>query len=99
MWRRVSSIHTRACIIARAHTHVHSHSFGVTGGWNAIFERSADFIFMLDVVVMFRTAFYVRGALVLDPKRIAFRYIFGQFWFDLLTALPWRDIIPSKFGG
>lgn len=49
-----------------------------------------DIIFMLDVLVNFRTSFVIEntGIEVTNPKDIAIRYMKGRFWLDVLASLP-----------
>ncbi|KAF0931800.1 hypothetical protein E2562_005772 [Oryza meyeriana var. granulata] len=54
-----------------------------------------DLFYAAHIFFRFRTAFiapssrvFGRGELVIQPCKIARRYLAGSFWFDLLTALP-----------
>ena len=47
-----------------------------------------DLLFIGDLVVNFRTAYNDAGELVTDPSLIAFQYLRGWFWLDLLSSLP-----------
>ncbi|XP_021762125.1 probable cyclic nucleotide-gated ion channel 14 [Chenopodium quinoa] len=60
----------------------------------------ADILYMLHVVVRFRTAFvapssrvFGRGELVRDRKEISRRYIRSGFFIDLIAALPLPQIV------
>nr|CAD1843670.1 unnamed protein product [Ananas comosus var. bracteatus] len=55
----------------------------------------ADVFYALQIYVRFRTAFvapssrvFGRGELVIDPSKIARRYLSKSFWPDLIAALP-----------
>ncbi|GMP47876.1 hypothetical protein CsSME_00015435 [Camellia sinensis var. sinensis] len=55
----------------------------------------ADFFYLLHMIIKFRTAYvapssrvFGRGELVMDPKKIARRYIRSDFFIDLIATLP-----------
>lgn len=55
----------------------------------------ADAFYFVQIYVRFRTAYvapssciFGRGELVIDPSKIASRYLCMYFWLDLLAALP-----------
>ena len=60
-----------------------------------VFRTLADLFYILHIVIKFRTAYvapssrvFGRGELVMDPKRIAMRYLKSDFIIDLAAALP-----------
>ncbi|GMH11976.1 hypothetical protein Nepgr_013817 [Nepenthes gracilis] len=60
----------------------------------------ADVFYLINIAVQFRTAYvapssrvFGRGELVIDPWKIAFRYLRFGFWVDLIAALP----LPQVF--
>ncbi|KAL2534798.1 putative cyclic nucleotide-gated ion channel 17 [Abeliophyllum distichum] len=60
----------------------------------------ADLFYLLHVVIKFRTAYvapssrvFGRGELVMDPKKIARRYIRSDFFIDLIATLPLPQIV------
>ncbi|RZR79362.1 hypothetical protein BHM03_00005078 [Ensete ventricosum] len=60
-----------------------------------VFRTLADLFYILHMVIKFRTAYvapssrvFGRGKLVMDPKRIAMRYLKSDFIIDLAAALP-----------
>ncbi|KAK3017833.1 hypothetical protein RJ639_003204 [Escallonia herrerae] len=60
----------------------------------------ADLFYLLHVVIKFRTAYvapssrvFGRGELVMDPKKIARRYIRSDFFVDLIATLPLPQIL------
>ncbi|XP_074561591.1 protein CNGC15b-like isoform X2 [Curcuma longa] len=67
----------------------------------------ADMFYCIQIYVRFRTAFvapssrvFGRGELVVDPSKIASRYLARGFWVDLVAALPLPQfmiwvVIPS----
>lgn len=57
-----------------------------SSGYNSL--HAADVVWILDILLNFRTGFYVRGRVVLDPYRIALRYARTWLGVDLLTAWP-----------
>ncbi|OAY69391.1 cyclic nucleotide-gated ion channel 17-like [Ananas comosus] len=65
-----------------------------------VFRSLADFLYVLHIVFKFRTAYvapdtrvFGRGELVMDPKRIAWRYLTSDFVIDLVAALPLPQIV------
>ncbi|URD92956.1 cyclic nucleotide-gated ion channel [Musa troglodytarum] len=65
-----------------------------------VFRSLADLFYMLHIVIKFRTAYvapssrvFGRGELVMDPKRIAMRYLKSDFIIDLAAALPLPQIL------
>lgn len=64
------------------------------------FRTVADLFYMLHMVMKFRTAYvapssrvFGRGELVMDPKKIAQRYIRSDFFVDLIAALPLPQVL------
>lgn len=65
-----------------------------------IFRTAADFFYFLHMVIRFRTAYvepstrvFGRGELVMDPKRIARRYLRSDFIVDFAATLPLPQIV------
>jgi len=54
-----------------------------------------DLLFLMDVFVSFRTAFWVSGKLVVDQKLIAKRYARSWLAVDLVSSLPYDLILLS----
>lgn len=59
------------------------------------FRTVADIFYLLHMIIKFRTAYvapssrvFGRGELVMDPKKIARRYIRSDFFIDLIATLP-----------
>lgn len=64
------------------------------------FRTLADLFYLLHVVIKFRTAYvapssrvFGRGELVMDPKKIARRYLRTDFFIDLIATLPLPQIV------
>ncbi|XP_008223544.1 PREDICTED: probable cyclic nucleotide-gated ion channel 17 isoform X2 [Prunus mume] len=64
------------------------------------FRTIADIFYLLHVIIKFRTAYvapssrvFGRGELVMDPKKIAQRYIRSDFFIDLIATLPLPQIV------
>uniref|UniRef100_A0A2P2L4A8 Putative cyclic nucleotide-gated ion channel 17 n=1 Tax=Rhizophora mucronata TaxID=61149 RepID=A0A2P2L4A8_RHIMU len=60
----------------------------------------ADLFYLLHMLIKFRTAYiapssrvFGRGELVMDPKKIARRYIRSDFFIDLIATLPLPQIV------
>ncbi len=60
----------------------------------AVYERLIQFLFMVDVVLNFKTGFFHERVLVTDPKKIRRRYLATWFAIDFLSAFPF-----DLFGG
>nr|AWN82522.1 cyclic nucleotide-gated channel 21 [Nicotiana tabacum] len=67
-----------------------------------IFRTIADFFYLLHVFIKFRTAYiapntrvFGKGELVMDPKKIALRYLRSDFFVDLIATLPLPQIIKA----
>ncbi|XP_026417775.1 protein CNGC15b-like [Papaver somniferum] len=65
-----------------------------------IIRSIADVFYMVQIFVRFRTAFvapssrvFGRGELVIDPSRIASRYLAKEFCIELVAALPLPQIL------
>eukprot|EP00898_Chlorokybus_atmophyticus_P004207 jgi/Chlat1/4788/Chrsp31S04826 len=61
--------------------------------WSVITDFCVNFVFLIDIVVEFNTAFYRDGVLVVDRKQIAFKYMTGRFVFDVIASFPWDVFI------
>lgn len=64
------------------------------------FRTIADLFYLLHVVLKFRTAYvapssrvFGRGELVMDPKKIAQRYMKSDFFIDLVATLPLPQVL------
>ncbi|KAK9097944.1 hypothetical protein Syun_024989 [Stephania yunnanensis] len=64
------------------------------------FRTVADLFYLLHVFIKFRTAYiapssrvFGRGELVMDPKKIARRYLRSDFFIDLAATLPLPQIL------
>ena len=64
------------------------------------FRTLADLFYLLHMVIKFRTAYvapssrvFGRGELVMDPKKIAMKYLKTDFFVDLAAALPLPQVI------
>ncbi|KAL8493206.1 hypothetical protein ACS0TY_024431 [Phlomoides rotata] len=64
------------------------------------FRTIADIFYLLHVAIKFRTAYvapssrvFGRGELVMDPKKIARRYIRSDFFIDVVATLPLPQIV------
>lgn len=59
-----------------------------------ILTRVIDFLFLIDMMVNFRTAFINDlGDEITCPKLIAFNYLKFYFWMDLIATIPIDDLI------
>ncbi|XP_044471662.1 cyclic nucleotide-gated ion channel 17-like isoform X1 [Mangifera indica] len=65
-----------------------------------LFRTVADLFYLLHMVIKFRTAYiapstrvFGRGELVMDPKKIAQRYLRSDFFIDLIATLPLPQLV------
>ena len=54
-----------------------------------------DFMFFLDILITFRTTTVniMTGQIIMEPKTIAKNYIQGRFWIDLVSTIPFEEIL------
>ncbi|KAK9273748.1 hypothetical protein L1049_018558 [Liquidambar formosana] len=64
------------------------------------FRTIADMFYLLHMIIKFRTAYvspssrvFGRGELVVDPKKIAQKYLKSDFFIDLIATLPLPQIV------
>lgn len=67
-----------------------------------LFRTIADLFYLLHMIIKFRTAYvapssrvFGRGELVMDPKKIARRYLRSDFFIDLIATLPLPQVTYS----
>jgi hypothetical protein len=61
-----------------------------------VVDSLVDFIFLVDIVITFRTTFLnpEKGEEITDPVEIAYQYVRkGPFYLDLISSLPFSDIL------
>ncbi|XP_057956232.1 protein CNGC15b [Malania oleifera] len=65
-----------------------------------VIRSIADVFYIIQIFVRFRTAYiapssrvFGRGELVIDPSKIALRYLRKGFWIDLIAALPLPQVL------
>lgn len=68
------------------------------------FRTIADFFYLLHMIIKFRTAYvapssrvFGRGELVMDPKKIAQKYIKTDFSIDLIATLPLPQVLCLEY--
>ena len=63
-----------------------------------VFDWIVDFIFLLDIIITFRTSFInYKGIEVTNLKEIARSYLKGQFMLDFVATIPIDSIIRTIF--
>jgi len=67
------------------------------GGAFYCWEALLEVVFIVDILLSFRVAYYHAGALVQSPKEIAIKYLTGWFVPDALGSVP-AEIIRGSFG-
>ena len=76
------------------------HRLDKPGDWPVVFaiDRFVDFMFVVDIVINFRSAFVNEdGKLMFEKKEAAQRYVSTWFLWDLVSVLPW-DALPVMMG-
>lgn len=74
------------------------HVCGYTCNPLNIVDAVVDLLFMVDIVISFRTTYISHNdEVVTQPKRIAIHYIKGWFLIDMVAALPF-DLLIFKSG-
>lgn len=63
-----------------------------------IFDTTSDVIFLVDIVINFRTAYKKKGVLVMDPKQIAWKYFSSWFFIDFSASIPIGWFTPEGNG-
>ncbi|KAB1226216.1 putative cyclic nucleotide-gated ion channel 15 [Morella rubra] len=65
-----------------------------------IIRSVADVFYVIQIFVRFHTAYIApssrvlgRGELIIEPSKIALRYLRGGFWIDLIAALPIPQVL------
>lgn len=60
----------------------------------AVFDSLVDFIFMIDILINFRTTYLSAdtGDEIYDPKLIAKDYLKGRFIIDVLSSIPFDKL-------
>ena len=66
-----------------------------------IIDASVDLIFLIDIVIKFRTTFLdpKQSIEVKDPHAIAFRYLKGTFFIDFISSVPFASFAASDASG
>jgi voltage-gated potassium channel len=67
-------------------------------GPEADFDFAADILFILDIILSFRTAFKVDGVLITDWKAIAHDYATTWLAVDVMASFPIGWFVPSDGG-
>ena len=65
-----------------------------------IINSLIDFLFLTDIFVNFKTTHYddISGDEISDKKVIAMTYLNGRFWIDLLSTIPFDNIVFALSG-
>jgi Ion transport protein/Cyclic nucleotide-binding domain len=63
-----------------------------------MFDKTIDFIFLLDLVLSFFTPVMGKHDMITNHKAIAKAYLRGWFTLDLLTLIPFDDILTVTIG-
>ncbi|XP_021275579.1 cyclic nucleotide-gated ion channel 17 isoform X2 [Herrania umbratica] len=70
------------------------------------FRTIADIFYLLHIIIKFRTGYvapnsttrvFGRGELVMDPKKIAQRYLRSDFFVDLIATLPLPQVVGAAW--
>ena len=65
----------------------------------SVLEWIVDFLFVCDILVCFNTSFYslYDDAYVLIRHRVHNHYLRGMFWIDMVSALPYDEVLIAVF--
>ncbi|KAL3318925.1 Potassium voltage-gated channel subfamily H member 7 [Cichlidogyrus casuarinus] len=63
-----------------------------------IIDLVVDMMFIVDILINFRTTYVLNGEYVQDPQRIALNYLRGWFLIDAMAAIPF-DLLLFGSGG
>ena len=63
--------------------------------WVYWFNKSVDITFFIDILVNFRTTYInpITGEEIKKPSKIACNYLSGKFWVDLVSTIPFEDVL------
>jgi hypothetical protein len=65
-------------------------------GWLVYLDFVINLGFMIDIIVSFNTAFYIRGNLVLNRREIAKKYFKSWFLVDLISTFPYEWLVSGS---
>ncbi|CAD8068161.1 unnamed protein product [Paramecium primaurelia] len=61
-----------------------------------IFNQLMDVFFYIDMAFNFKFAYYYRGEIIYDRKKIAINYLKLWFWLDFLAVLPYDQMFNAE---
>ena len=61
----------------------------------SMFQTLVTSYYFLDILINFNTGYNKEGQYFDDRKQIAVNYLQLWFWIDLLTTVPYQDIMES----
>lgn len=67
-------------------------------GLEAVVNYLLFSIFLIDIGISFFLAYYQDGVLITDPVVIRKTYVSWRFWWDILTTVPFDNIILAAVG-
>jgi len=62
----------------------------------SLFDLGVNVFFMVDILVSFNTAFFEESKLITSRFEISKKYLKLWFWLDLLTSIPFDQLIPPS---
>ena len=67
------------------------------------FNKCVDISFCFDIILNFRTTFLnpITGEEIKKSSTIAWNYFVGKFWIDLISTIPFEDVLvllPQDIG-
>ena len=64
--------------------------------WYVVFNYSIDFLFLIDIIINFNTAYQSELYETIDDReKIAMNYIKGWFFIDLLAIIPFEVLLQQ----
>ena len=70
----------------------------INGEYIALIDALVDLIFLIDVIITFRTTFLdtEKGTIVYDTHTIARKYLHGSFAVDVASSVPFGAFVPES---
>ena len=64
-----------------------------------MYDLATTAVFVVDVILNFRTGFYYYGTMVMKGNVIAYHYMKTTFLLDVIATVPWDYVFQSETGG
>ena len=57
---------------------------------------AVDVLFLVDIVISFRTGFWQDGLYIKTPEHVARHYLYGEFRLDFIAAFPYAMVAEAS---